>query len=172
MKPIVLLFGLLLLTSCGTTVAVDYDKQAEFSQYTTYNYYPTISSGLSELDEQRVRTITDSLLREKGFVKADTPQLYINFFTKEQLAVNNNTIGFGIGGGGGNVGIGVGGGIPIGGKKVEQRLTFDFIDVVKDDLVFQVTADGTYKERANPVQKDTYYARVISKMLAKYPPKQ
>lgn len=160
------------LVSCGATVAVDYDKQVDFSKYISYNYYPIIDSGLNELDNGRIKQITDSLLQQRGFRKSETPQIYINFYARESVSNSRNTIGIGIGGGGGNVGVGVSGGIPIGGRVVNQQLTMDFIDVEKDDLIWQAVAEGEMKERATPQQKISYYTSVIQKILAKYPPKK
>ena len=77
-----------------------------------------------------------------------------------------------MGSGGGNVGVGVSGGIPIGGKVVDQQLTVDFIDVVKDELVWQAVAEGEMKDRATPEQKEAYYFSVIQKILKKFPPEK
>jgi hypothetical protein len=163
---------LLLVTACGTTVGVDYDRATDFSQYTSYNYYPNIASGLSELDEARIKMVTDSLLQQKGMVKSATPQLYVNFYANEQVAVNNSSIGIGIGGGGRNVAGGISGGIPIGGRKMEQRLTVDVIAVAKDELIFQAVAEGTYKEKITPAKKTQYYERVLSRLLDEFPPEK
>lgn len=158
------------LISCGATVDVDYDKQVDFSQYNSYNFFPTIDSGLSDLDDDRIIRAMDSVLQQRGFVRSESPQLYINFYARESLSNSRNTIGFGVGSGGGNVGVGVSGGIPIGGKLINQRLTIDFIDVQKDDLVWQAIADGEMKERATPQKKEAYYYAIIQKILTKYPP--
>ncbi len=166
--PIILIS--VLFISCGATVAVDYDRQVDFSKYNSYNFYVSIDSGLNDLDDNRIMQITDSLLQQRGFVKSETPQIFINFFARESVSNSRNTIGFGVGSGGGNVGVGVSGGIPIGGRVVNQQLTMDFIDVEKDDLVWQAVAEGEMKERATPQQKETYYISVIQKILAKYPP--
>lgn len=172
MKYLVSLLLCVLLISCGTTVGIDYDEATDFSQYTSYNFYPTIDSGLSDLDDKRIMQATDSLLQQRGFVKSETPQLYVNFFASENISNSRNTIGIGVGGGGGNVGVGVSGGIPIGGRVVNQQFTMDFIDVTKDDLVWQAVAEGEYKEKASPRQKEAYYYDTVSKMLKKYPPKK
>ncbi len=169
--PILILLSIL-LASCGASVAVDYDNQVDFSKYNSYNFFPTIDSGLNALDDGRIIQITDSLLQQRGFVKSETPQLYINFYARESISSSRNTIGIGIGSGGGNVGVGVSGGIPIGGNVLNQRLTMDFIDVEKDDLVWQAVAEGEMKERATPQQKEAYYALIIQKILNKYPPKK
>ena len=160
-----------LLASCGATVAVDYEKQTDFSVYKTYNYYPSINSGLSELDNKRIIKSTDSLLQTRGFKKSSSPQFYINFFAKEQLSNSRSSIGVGVGSGGRNGGFGISGGIPIGGKSVNQQFTIDFIDVQKDDLFWQAIVDGNYKEKASPLQKEKYYFTIIEKALKKYPPK-
>ncbi len=172
MKFLSVLLITLLLTSCGASVAVDYDQQVDFSKYNSYNYFPTIESGLNQLDNNRIIQITDSLMQQRGFSKSENPQIYINFYAKENVSNSRNTIGIGIGSGGGNVGVGVSGGIPIGGRVINQQLTFDFIDVEKDDLVWQAVAEGEMKERATPYQKEEYYISVIQKILAKYPPKK
>ncbi len=172
MKYLVTLVGCIFLISCGTTVGVDYDKATNFSAYNTYNFYPSIDSGLSDLDDKRIMRAADSLLQERGFTKSETPQIYINFFARENLSNSRNTLGIGIGSGGRNGGVGISGGIPIGGKTINQQFTLDFIDVVKDDLVWQAVADGEYKEKASPQQKEAYYYDVMAKMLRKYPPKE
>ncbi|MBT8262911.1 MAG: DUF4136 domain-containing protein [Bacteroidia bacterium] len=170
MKSAMALFGILLLVSCGATVGVDYDEQIDFSEYTTYNFYPSIKSGLNELDDKRISKIADSLLQMKGLTRSEDPQLFVNFFASEVLTNSRNTIGVGVGGGGRNVGVGVSGGIPIGGKIINQQLTVDLIDVARDDLVWQAVVDGEYKEKASPKQKEAYYNTVLSKILKKYPP--
>lgn len=161
----------IVLVSCGASIAVDYDKQVDFSKYNSYNYFPTIDSGLNGLDNNRIIKITDSLLQQRGFVKSESPQLNINFYARESVSSSRNTIGIGIGSGGGNVGVGVSGGIPIGGNVLDQQLTMDFIDVENDGLVWQAVADGEMKERSTPQQKEAYYLSVIQKILANYPPK-
>lgn len=172
MKLLSIIAATLFLVSCGATVAVDYDQKVDFSTYHSYNFYPSIDSGLSALDDTRIMKIADSLLQERGFIKSDNPQLYVNFFARESVSNSRNTIGIGIGSGGGNLGVGVSGGIPIGGRVVNQQLTLDFIDVQKDDLVWQAVAEGEMKERATPEQKEAYYLATIQKILKKYPPKR
>ncbi|MGB3343427.1 MAG: DUF4136 domain-containing protein [Aequorivita sp.] len=160
------------LLSCGAAVTVDYDKNTDFTRYNSYNFYPTIQSGLSELDDARIMQITDSLMQQRGFVKSESPQFHINFFARESVSDSRSSIGIGVGGGGGNVGVGVSGGIPIGGRTINQQLTMDFIDVEKNDLIWQAVIEGEMRERATPQQKEAYYFSVIQKILKKYPPKR
>lgn len=169
MKWLVALMVTIALASCGATVTVDYDKEIDFTNYKTYNYFPDIESGLNELDDKRIIQATDSLLIQKGFVKSETPQLLINFFSDEYLSNSRHSIGIGIGGGG-NVGFGVSGGIPIGGDVINQTLTIDFIDSSKDALIWQAVAKGEHNEKVNPQQKEDYYFGIMRKALKSFPP--
>ncbi|MAO09077.1 MAG: hypothetical protein CL596_10225 [Alteromonas sp.] len=168
-----LLFLLLpVLVSCGAAVAVDYEPTTDFSGYTSYNYYPTIESGLNDLDNKRIMAAIDSVMTTKGFEKTDTPQIWVNFYASEQVSNSRSTIGIGIGGGGGNVGVGVNGGIPIGGRQIDQQFTIDFVDKLIDLLVWQGVYETSYKEKATPLQKEAHYYSVVQKILKKYPPKE
>lgn len=171
MKGLFTAFISVLLLSCGATTQFDYDENANFSQYTTYSYFPTIESGLNALDNQRVKRALDSLMPYKRLQQAEAGQLLINFYAAEQVTAGN-TIGIGVGGGSRNVGVGVGGGIPIGGNKIEQQFTLDLIDAQNDALVWQGVFNGTYPEKATPAQRQAYYVKVIGRILKGYPPKK
>jgi len=173
MKILLLLASTVLLFSCGPTVYIDFEKEQDFSEFTTYQFYPDIDSGLNELDDKRIKVAIDSVLQERGFLKTDYNRFYINFYASESLSSSRNTIGIGIGGGGGNVGVGVSGGIPIGGRVINQQLTIDFIDAsMGQSLVWQAVVEGEIKEKATPQQKEAYYLSVIEKALRKFPPKK
>ncbi|PKP25643.1 MAG: DUF4136 domain-containing protein [Bacteroidetes bacterium HGW-Bacteroidetes-2] len=171
MKNLIACIASLLLVSCGATVNYDYDKQTDFLHYKSYNYFPTIESGLSELDNQRIIKAADSILQQSGFVKTENPQFYINFFSKEFVSNSRNTIGVGVGSSGRNTGIGVSGGIPIGGRTVSQKLTIDFIDAIKDALFWQAVVESEFKERTSPSKKQQHYYNALQKAFKNYPPK-
>ena len=172
MKKSLLVLVAVFLFSCGATVNYDYDSQTDFRQYVTYNYYPDIDSGLSELDDKRIAGILDQMLRTRGFGKtAEDPDFIINFFAKETMAESGSTIGIGVGGGGRNVGGGISGGIPIGGTVIHQELTIDFIDSAQDRLIWQAEATGKFKLKSSPDQKRNYYLKVLEKVMKGFPPK-
>jgi len=172
MKYLFILITSVTLVSCGASVSYDYDTKTNFSNYKTYDFYPNISSGLSNLDNIRVMKAADSILQSRGFEKSDSPQFLINFFVKEFITKSNTTIGFGVGGGGHNGGIAVSGGVPVGGDIINQKLTFDFIDEKEDKLFWQAAGSDEIKVNANPSQKDEYYFKLISKMINGFPPKK
>jgi len=171
MKCMLSLLALTFLVSCGPMVRVDFDESQDFSEFTTYKFYPDIDSGLNQLDDKRVMHAIDSVLQQKGFKKDNFNRFYVNFYASERISDSRSSIGIGVGSGGRNGGVGVSGGIPIGGPRVSQVLTIDIVDAYKDqELVWQAVVEGQLNERASPAKKEAYYYSVISKALKKFPP--
>jgi len=168
--PILSIF--ILLSSCGASITIDYDKEIDFSDFTSYQFYSNIDSGVNELDTKRIMKAIETSLGNRRFTRTDYCRFYIDFYASEYLTESRNTLGVGVGGGGGNVGVGVSGGIPIGGRLINQRLTIDVIDASHGhELVWQAVIDGEIKEKATPEQKEAYFYSVIEKALQKFPPK-
>ena len=171
MKKLFFIGLIVILAACAAPVGIDFNKATDFSQYTSYNYYPEISSGLNDLDNKRVTRAIDSVMSLRGITKSDTPDFLINFYAEEAIAQSRNTIGIGVGSGGRNGGVGISGGIPIGGRTIEQRFTFDIIEARKDDLLWQGVIDSRMSEKMTPAKKEKHYNYIIAKILSKYPPK-
>jgi len=161
------------LVACGPQVYIDYDREATWPEYKTYQYYPEQDSGLSQLDEKRIIRVMDSVLQARGYQRTDYNSIYINFYADEVLSDSRNTIGIGLGTGGGNVSVGGGIGIPIGGPVIDQTLTIDVFDgKMGNEQLWQVIIEDEYKESTTPEQKDLYYKRLIENGLKKFPPEQ
>jgi hypothetical protein len=173
MKYVSVLIMSIFLSSCGATLTVDYDNKKDFSEYTSYEFYHDIDSGLNQFADDRIKAAIDKSFQDRGFMKTDYCRFYVNFYASEYLSESQNTLGIGVGGGSGNVGVGVSGGIPIGGNVVNQRLTIDIIDAsAGQSLAWQVIIQGELKENATPEQKEAYYFAEIDKALKKFPPKE
>ncbi len=173
MKYVSILIMSIFLSACGATLTVDYDNEKDFSEYTSYEFYNDIDSGLDQLADKRIMAAIDKSFQDRGFLKTDHCRFYVNFYASEYLSESRNTLGIGVGAGGGNVGVGVSGGIPIGGNVVNQRLTIDIVDAsAGQSLAWQVIIEGEVKEKATPEQKVAYYFAEIDKALKKFPPKQ
>ena len=171
MKIISYFFIAVLLVCCGTPkVIYDYDVEKDFSAYTTYNYYPSIESGLNAFENKRIMQITDSILQHKHMIKSDNPQLYINFYSQEYTTHSPNTIGIGVGNTDRNTSVGISGGIPIGGVQVQQLLTIDFIETANDALVWKTEINSSFSERAGVNKLNNHYRKILEKAFQKYPP--
>ena len=162
----------MILVSCGSTVAVDYEKGTDWTANKGYQFYSEMDTGLNQLDNKRIIKAADSILQLRGLQRTDYNDFYINFYVEESLSNSRNTLGIGLGSGGGNVSVGGGIGIPIGGKIINQHITLEFIEArIGEKLIWQAIYDGELKEKATPKQKEAYYAKIMAKMLAEYPPK-
>lgn len=161
---------LLLLSCSAIKVSYDYDNEVDFSNYTTYNYYPEMQTGLSELDTKRLLDAVDAEMQAKGIKLTAEPEFFINIESSSFQKPRNNTVGVGLGGGGRNVGGGVSVGIPVGRPNMGRQIRFDFVDNQKDQLFWQAISQSTFKENLSPVERDEKLQALVTKVFAKYPP--
>lgn len=153
--------------SCGTArVAYDYDENKDFSTLKTYNYYPKLSTGLSDLDERRLLDATDSILVLKGFQKSNTPEVYINFKNKVYETPSRNSVGIGIGSGP----LVIGGNVPVSMPDQHIQLTVDMVDVTKDELLWQAEIDDVQNSKNTPQNRKAFFEVMMQKVFSKYPP--
>ena len=171
MKDLGFLILLMLLVSCGgVKVNYDYDKSTDFSNYTSYNYFSDMNSGLSQLDEKRLLRVLDSTLQSKGFLLTEEPDFYINIISSEYRNAPNNSVGVGIGGTGRNVGGGVSVGLPLGNTGIQRRIQFDFVDAQKDALFWKASTESGYRENASPSVREDRIRALVHKVFDKFPP--
>lgn len=173
MRAFKILFVFLFLASCNAPQAVyDYDQEINFSNYSTYSLFPDFRSGLSQLDEKRLLASLENQLQQKGFSVSSEADLYVNVYTDEFQEQNRNSVGIGVGGSGRNVGVGVSGGIPLGGPETYLQITFDFIDVKDDALIWQAVVESQFNPDASPQQRQAQFEKIVQKALEGYPPKK
>lgn len=171
--PLTFLFMVLILFSCASVrVNYDYDKTTDFSNYSTYNYYPEMLTGLSELDTKRLLQALDSVMQGKGFRYSEEPDFLINIHSNSFRTPAGNSVGVGMGGTGGNVGGGVSIGLPIGQNKLEREIVFDLIDSQKDALFWQAVSISSYSENATPLSREKKLREVVTRVFSKYPPRK
>ena len=162
-----------LMMSCGAVkVDYDYDRDVDFSKYSTYNYFSDVETGLSQLDERRLIRVLDSTLKTKGYQLAEEPDFFINILSHEFRSSPNNAVGVGIGGTGRNVGGGVSLGIPVGNSGLQRMIQFDFVDADRDALFWQAFSESGYRENASPSVREDRLRAVVKKVFSKYPPEK
>ena len=162
--------ALLYLTSCQSVrVVADYDKAAPFNSYKTYGFHKegVDRAEISDLDKRRILKAIETSLLEKGFTKSETPDLLVNFFTKEKQQVNiynNNFNSFGWGWGG-----------PYFGTQynvsnsTQGTLYIDFIDTKRKELIWQGIGRGNISTSVK--YKDERINEFVASILRQYPPK-
>ncbi len=172
MKRLLWFLAIPVVFSCNAIrVNYDYDKGVDFSNYTTYNYYPDLQTGLSELDTKRLLNAVDAEMEAKGIQLTEEPDFFINIESNSFQKPGNNSVGVGLGGGGRNVGGGVSVGIPVGRPNMQRRIRFDFVDNEKDMLFWQAVSQSAFKENVSPEVRDEKLRALVAKVFAKYPPK-
>jgi hypothetical protein len=170
LKILPLLVLAILVASCSSvSVAVDYDKEANFETYKTFAFYkPGIDKvEISDLDKRRILRAIDRELTQKGMVVSENPDVLINIFTEEQEQVNiyQNNFGWGWG-----PAWGWGWGMPMSSvnRSVEGSLFIDFIDKNKDQLVWQGLGEGILSLDMD--KKEEKINEIVTEILKKYPP--
>ncbi|EAQ40818.1 DUF4136 domain-containing protein [Polaribacter sp. MED152] len=172
MKKFLYIFIVFLITACsGSKVMVDYDSELDFASFKSFNFYEDVGAGLNELDVKRVTTVIQTALKAKGLVFNENPSILINVDVKTSETQNNNTIGVGIGSGGRNGGFGISGGIPIGGKKLNETFKIEFVNTKTNNLIWEGVLNSTVKEKRTPEEKELHYGSIIDEILKQYPPK-
>ncbi len=173
MKGLGYLFIVLFLVACSSIrVNYDYDKETNYSNYSTYNYYPDMASGLNELDTKRLIKAIDVTMQNKGILLSEEPDFFINIFSSSFQAPRNNTVGVGVGSGGGNVGGGVSFGIPVGQSKFTREIVFDFVDSQKDAMFWQAVSESSLRDNASPNEREAILKQLVEKVFIKYPPQK
>lgn len=167
--PVLLLF---ILSSCSSVnVYSDFDNNVDFSQYRTYAFHKQgiDKVQISDFDKKRILHAIDDELSKKGMTKSDTPDLLINFSTKEKERVDLNQFSFGMG-----YGWGYGwnpyfwGGQPYVNTSTEGTLYIDLIDAKKKELIWQ--GEGVGYLTQNRSDKEARINEFVAKILAQFPP--
>lgn len=171
MRSIIALILIVFVSSCAPIyVNYDYEKNADFSQYKTYNYYSNIETGLSELDSKRLMDVLDTEMKTKGFSLSETPDFYVNIKSQEYQGVQQSSVGVGIGSTGRNFGGGLSMGIPIGQTNVNREIIIDFVDESNVGLFWQAVTETNYNPKSTPERKEERFRTLVQKVLSGYPP--
>jgi len=168
--------AVLVLSSCRSVrVVTDYDKVAPFETYKTFGFHKegVDRAEISDLDKRRILRAIEKALVEKGFTKSDTPDLLVNFFTKEQQRINvqsTNIGGFGYGWG---YGWGFGPSPFFGAQytvsnSTQGTLYIDLIDAKQKELIWQGIGRGNLTTSVK--YKDERINSFVNSILCSYPP--
>lgn len=167
-----IIISVLIFISCGTPRLVyDFDKEADFTGYTSFDYYPDLQLFMSPFDSIRVIDQFEQALLVKGVKRTSKPDLYVNIVSEQFETPGRNSVGIGVGGTGRHVGVGIGGQIPLESNTISLVLSIEFIDVAKNLLVWQCNYEGRFTKNMTPKEKEAYFKSVFDKVLSGYPPR-
>lgn len=168
---VVILFVGLISASCASvSVAVDYDRQADFSSYKSYAFFKEgiDRAPISDLDKKRILRAIEQNLSGKGMVTSENPDFLVNIFTKERENINvynNHPYYWGWGMGWGPF---WGAGAYNVSSNTEGTLYIEFIDTKRKELVWQGKGMGYIPQRME--SKEEAITKFVNEILGKYPP--
>jgi hypothetical protein len=149
----------------------DYDHQADFSQYKTYQY--TKGSPVEDqLMDQRIVAAIEMEMGQKGFTKASSnPDVVVTYHasSKENKQYVTDNFGYGYGAGwrwGGYGGMGTSTTREITYEK--GTLVVDMYDAKKKQLVWRGTGTDTVSD--NPQKVVKLINDIVDKIFTNYPP--
>jgi hypothetical protein len=151
----------------SSKVMTDFDNTIIFSDFKTYSFYEDVGQGLNELDVNRVTSALKLEMKQRTFQEVENPDFFINVTSKISEKPNKNLMGVGLG----NGGFGLSGGIPIGGKKLNEEFVIEFVNAKTDQVIWEGILNSTIKEKRTPEQKELHFNEIIKKILDSYSPK-
>jgi len=176
LKFTTLLLIAIFISSCSSVkVMSDYDTDTNFSEYKTFAFYKkgVDKANASDLDKRRILKAIELNMQAKGLVKSSNPDILISISTKsrERVNVTNNNPNLGWGWGWGwypwfyrDNDIDVR-------QYTEGTLFIDFIDVSKNELVWQGIGSGALKF-SSVEKKEERIREFVTDILAQFPPKK
>ena len=176
MKNSILFLLLVAVAACSSLkTSYDYDKQADFTKYKTYNYTAdALSLPIQELNRNRLLQAIDKEMTARGFTKAESGDVQVDLRVKaeqkrEATATSSGT-GMGYGGG---WRYGYGGGFTTTqinvNEFVEGTLFINLVDRATDKLVWSGRGTKVVDEDASPETRERNIKEGVAAVFKNYP---
>ena len=156
------------LACVSTQTAADYDRTTDFSRYRTYGWIPNGERMENTLAEKRLTAAIEAQLEAKGFVKSESPDLWVSMHARlaREVRFDTSTWGYGPGRWHGGVVRTSREEIPVG------TLVVDLVDAQAKELLWRGTARSVVDLMASPEEKTRRINRAVAKMFADFPPRK
>jgi len=172
----------LMLSACASSVNIDYDKDANFKTFKTYNVEktPVRVSVDTRIDspfmQERVAKELDAVLTKKGFkyLKANA-ELTVKYYLdiRREIETDDSGVSIGFGSFSSHSAIGFGFGVPVGETSSIDKLvlTIDVISSKTDTLIWRGSLGYTLVDGATPETYSRLIKDLVSEILENFPPK-
>lgn len=163
------------MVGCDLKTVVDYDRNADFSQITTYAWADQEHPEVSDLTHRRIVDAVNAQLIHNGLSEVDAdPDVYITYHggRAEKVSVNTTHYGYGYGSGWywnpywGHTGMG--GSTTTVSTYTEGTLVVDMYRADVKELIWRGSITGTISE--NPKKNEKNIRKGLAKLFDKYPP--
>ena len=179
-RYVLILFVISLITACGTTVNVDYDKQTNFASLKNFTLLPSpeIKTGDERLDsplvDKRIREAIQTTLITRGFQHVDANA---DFAVAYQLGVRKEidssraSMTVGVGTYGRRSAVGMTYGNPGYVESYERGiLTIDVLQGSDKKLVWRGSSGRRLYDGSTPEKSDKEINAVVKEILDQFPP--
>ena len=175
-----ILASIVVLASCGPSITVssDYDKNADFASFKTFNFTDEVDKlQISSLNLQRAKDAITAELAKKGVTKASSnPDLLCDIKVRAHMEQSATATTTGSPYYGAGYRYGWGGGFSTTSVNVENytvgTVFIDLIDAKKSQLVWQGRGQKTVDESASAEKREKRINEGIARIFEKYPPKK
>lgn len=181
------LLSIIFLGACSSiTVKSDYDKEADFSKYKTFEYYGWTEESdkiLNRFDKERIEEAFGDEFRKRGlkFVEGNGDMVVSLFIVVDQKTSTTahtnhyNMGGYGYGGGGWYGGYGGGMGMGMGNSTTTYSendylvgtLVVDIFDKAEKKMIWQSVGQKTVDDNPNTREKNS--AKVAAAIMKSFP---
>ena len=170
MKKLYLLC-LIFLVGCGPVkVQYDYDSQAQFTNYSSYNFAANLDTGLGDLDQRRLLETVNQVLQSRGFTLSEDPDLILDVYSNIYQDPNQGSVGFGVGGTGGDVAGGVSVGVPLNMGQLQREIIFELIDARQGRILWQAVSRDQFNEGSSPEKRKERFRVIAIRVFEGFPP--
>ena len=180
MRQLVCALLVLGLVGCASmTVNTDWAREADFTNYKTFQYKATDGNiaDTNQLGDQRIVAGIKREMTGKGFSEASSnPDVYVTYHGEDKEGISLDTTTMGYGGYGYGPGWGWGrGGMGMGSSTTTVRtytkgtLIVDIWDAKAKELIWRGVVSDTLSE--NPQKNVDKVNKGLTKMFKNYPPK-
>ncbi len=168
-----LLVPFLFALGCDLKTGVDYDREADFSQITTYSWTGKRHPEINDLVHNRILQALNSQLEAKGLREVDSnPDVFVAYYgdDNERIEIDTNHFGYGYGPSWywGGAGMGMSSSSSTVRIYKEGTIIVDMYRAGDKQLIWRGTVTGTISE--NPQKNEKNIGKGIAKLFQKFPP--
>ena len=168
-----LLVPFLFVLGCDLKTSVAYDREADFSQVSTFAWTGEQNPEVNDLVHNRIVNALRSNLEAKGLREVDSnPDVLVTYYgdTDERTVIDTNHAGYGYGPGWGwgGGGMGMGSSTTTVRTYEEGTIIVDIYGVGDKQLVWRGTVTGTISD--DPKKNEKNIVKGLAKLFEKYPP--
>lgn len=173
LKTATLLLLMALVSGCASTATTDYDSDAGFDSYSTYQFTKRDEKAVQGLDAARIERALEQALTREGFTGADSaPDVRVRYRIEDEVRTESRgpRLGLGFGFGSSPFTFGMAH-TPVETREIrEGQLVVEMVDPTMDQVVWAGRAQRYLRESMDREERTQLINQVIEAMFEQYPP--